>query len=211
MPTLAQRQDGCFIVRHFYQDFSTWQITTDGIAYLERRSVREDARFSTDQFMHLWMNGWVYTGEYSGAAPGPVVIGDRDAPQSVRDAIHDFHSALWIRDLAVAWRSTSEFVDPQLIRAIQPGVVDEHVQQLTELAFQAFCDNVNRSGMLELQTWKLRDIRTIVSGVEYTATIGARTSSTGRTRTAEWDEAWTIGPSGWKIMWERSSSAFVTG
>ena len=52
MPTLAQRQDGNYIIRHHYREFATWQITSDGVSFLRRRGVADEGSFSTDQFMH---------------------------------------------------------------------------------------------------------------------------------------------------------------
>lgn len=37
MPTLSKREDGVYIVRHFYRDFSTWQLTNEGLSYLTRQ------------------------------------------------------------------------------------------------------------------------------------------------------------------------------
>jgi len=107
MPTLARKQDGQYIVRHFYQDFATWQISPEGVSHLRRRRIEEDGHFTTEQFMHLWMNGWVYTADHPGPAPGPFCVGDRDVPQDLRDAIHEFHSTIRNGQFAEAWRFVS--------------------------------------------------------------------------------------------------------
>ena len=72
MPTLSKREDGVCIVRHFYRDFSTWQLTNEGLSYLTRRGVKEDDHFSTEWFMHLWTNGVC-------AHPKPCRIGARSS------------------------------------------------------------------------------------------------------------------------------------
>jgi hypothetical protein len=61
LPTLDQRADGCFIVKHFYHDNQTWQIDADGVRYLNNLGIRTGDSFSTDLFMQLVASGIVYT------------------------------------------------------------------------------------------------------------------------------------------------------
>jgi hypothetical protein len=62
MPTLNQRIDGCYYVRHFYRDHSTWQVDADGVRYLRDRRIRTGDWFATDVFMEMWARSLVYTG-----------------------------------------------------------------------------------------------------------------------------------------------------
>src|SRR5687768_14836019 len=132
MPTLVRRADSQYIVRHLHQDVAVWRIVADGVSYLRRRRIEQDGHFTTEQFMHLWMNGWVYTGEQPGPAPGPLCIGDRHVAQDLRDAIHDFHSALGNGQLAVAWRFVS------MMHALESRIPKDMLDIIDAQQFEVF-------------------------------------------------------------------------
>ena len=198
MPTLVRRQDGQYIVRHFYQDFATWQLSSEGVSHLRRRRVEEDGHFTTDQFMHLWMNGWVYTGDRPVHAPGPVSVGDRDVPQGLRDAIHGFHSAIRNGQFAEAWRFMS--ATRILESLIAKDVLDVLDAQQFEV-FQSMMTGVNR----RLDSWRCVDIRTVIGSIEYIATIEFKEADEqgggGRGR-IELNEQWLHAPSAWTVKWD---------
>lgn len=62
MPTLMEKKDGLYYVRHYYQQHSTWQIDFDGVSFLEKHGVHPGEQFGTTLFMELWEKGMVYTG-----------------------------------------------------------------------------------------------------------------------------------------------------
>ena len=199
MPTLARRQDGQYTVRHFYQDFATWQIVPDGVSYLRRRRIEQDGHFTTEQFMHLWMNGWVYTGDHSGPPPGPLCVGDRDAPQDLRDAIQEFHSTLRNGQLAAAWRFVSTMRSPEsLIPKDMLDIIDE--QQ-----FDVFQKKMTSAHRPRVNPWRLLDIRTVISSVEYIATIEIKEGLEHEgivQLPVELNETWVHTPSGWSVKWD---------
>lgn len=107
MPTLARRQDGCYIVRRSHDDeFSTWQVTADGVLFLQRRGVMEGGTFSIWLFVQLKVKNWVYTGDRP-ASPPPTLsdIEDHELPPELVGAIRDFHTALRTGDTtrATTW------------------------------------------------------------------------------------------------------------
>lgn len=198
MPTLVRKQDGQYIVRHFYQDFATWQISPEGVSHLRRRRVEEDGHFTTDQFMHLWMNGWVYTGDRPGLAPGPLCVGDRDVPQALRDAIREFHSAIRNGQFAEAWRFVS--TTRSLESLIATNVLDVIDAQQCEV-FQKTMTDANR----RLHSWLCVDIRTVISSIEYVATIEfkqAEEQGGVAKRPLELNEQWVHTPSAWTVKWD---------
>jgi hypothetical protein len=86
MPTLMEKKDGLYYVRHYYQQHSTWQIDSDGVSFLEKHGVHPGEQFSTTLFMELWGKGMVYTGtrrpvqrvgEGGTRSPDDVVLHDR--------------------------------------------------------------------------------------------------------------------------------------
>jgi hypothetical protein len=199
MPTLLRRQDSQYIVRHFYLDFATWQISPDGVSYLRRRRIEQDGRFTTDQFMHLWMNGWVYTGDHPGAAPGPSCVGDRDVPQDLRDAIHEFHSTLANGQCAAAWRFVSA------TRTVGSLIPKDMLHVFDAQQFKVFQEKVTGALRSRFHSWLCLDIRTVISGIEYVATIeideDVDHAGIGR-RPVELNEHWVQTPSGWNVKWD---------
>lgn len=131
MPTLECRRDGCYFIRHFYREFSTWQVTAEGVRYLQRRGVPEGGYFPTDDFMHLLRNRWVSIGEHP-LELGHSGIGDLMDPRNLRDAVHQFHTALkkgdrlaasqfivddlsdetWSKSLLTSWKPEDSFTCP---------------------------------------------------------------------------------------------------
>jgi len=200
MPTLARKPDGQYIVRHFYLDFATWQISPEGVSHLRRRRVEEDGHFTTEQFMHLWTNGWVYTGDHPGPAPGPLCVGDRDVPQDLRDAIHEFHSTIRNGQFAEAWR----FVTTTRTRE---SVIPKDVLDIIDAQqFEAFQKKMAGADRPRLHSWFCVDIRTVISSIEYIATIefkqAAEQQGLATLRPVELNETWAYTISAWKVKWD---------
>jgi len=149
MPTLVRKQDGQYIVRHFYQDFATWQISPEGVSHLRRRRIEEDGHFTTEQFMHLWMNGWVYTGDHPGPAPGPFCVGDREVPQDLRDAIHEFHSTIRNGQFAEAWRFVST------TRILESLIPKDVLDIIDAKQFEVFQKKMTGANGPRLHSWAL--------------------------------------------------------
>src|SRR2546423_14313721 len=63
MPTLRQRQDGCYYVTHRYMDFQTWQIDRDGVVFLKKHGIEASDSFSTGLFMQMWESQLLYVGD----------------------------------------------------------------------------------------------------------------------------------------------------
>lgn len=199
MPTLARKQDGQYIVRHFYQDFATWQISSEGVSHLRRRRIEEDGHFTTEQFMHLWMNGWVYTGDHPGPAPGPFCVGDRDVPQDLRDAIHEFHSTIRNGQFAEAWRFVST------TRILESLIPKDVLDTIDAQQFEVFQKKMTGANGPRLHSWLCLDIRTVISSIEYIATIDFREiheqGGIAR-RPVELNEQWVHPSSAWTVKWD---------
>ena len=196
MPTLARRQDGRYIVRHFYQDVATWQIEPDGVSYLRRRRIEQDDHFTTEQFMHLWMNGWVYTGDHPGLPPGPLCVGDRDVPQDLLDAINEFHSSLRNGQLAAAWRFVST------MHSLGSAIPKDMLDIIDAQQFEVFQEKMTGAHRPRLHSWRLLDIRTAISGIMYIATIEIKEGLEygGIVQLpVEWNQTWVPTPSGWSV------------
>jgi hypothetical protein len=199
MPTLVRRQDSQYIVRHFYQDFATWQISPDGVSYLRRRRIEQDGHFTTEQFMHLWMNGWVYTDDHPGPAPGPLCVGDRDVPQDLRDAIHEFHSTLANGQVAAAWGFVST------MRTVENPAHKDMLDIIDAQQFEVFQEKMIGAFRSQLHSWLCVDIRTVITSIEYIATIEIKEGvEHGRIvrRPVELNEQWVHTPSGWNVKWD---------
>ena len=199
MPTLARREDSQYIVRHFHQDFATWQISPDGVSYLRRRRIQQGDQFTTEQFIHLWMNGWVYTGDEPGRAPGPLCVGDRDVPQSLRDAIHEFHSTLSNGQVAAAWRFVST------MRTLKNPAHKDMLDTIDAQQFEVFQEKMTAALRPPVHSWHCVDIRTVISSNEYVATIEIKESVEHggiARRPAELNEQWIRTPSGWNVKWD---------
>jgi len=63
MPTLRQRNDGCFIIRHHFEGHTTWQIDRDGKEYLDDYNIKVDDYFHPDYFNEMWRKKLVYFGD----------------------------------------------------------------------------------------------------------------------------------------------------
>ena len=70
VPTLREKKDGLYCVRHYYQQHSTWQIDFDGVSFLAKHGVHPGDQFGTTLFMELWAKGMVYTGTRPPFRPG---------------------------------------------------------------------------------------------------------------------------------------------
>lgn len=189
MPTLARRQDGCYIVRHFHGQFMTWQITADGVMYLQRRGVNEGGSFSTERFMQLWMNGWVYTGDHPGLQPIRPV-GDPDVPSELRQAIQSFHVALRNGDETAAkaymWKPEDISDAPEPVEA----------QRSAEQP--------------RIHSWRLRDVHIwrldgVLPNVDTIATVsvGIRPLRSDALPGSlnDFDEYWLKMPLAWLVLW----------
>lgn len=62
MPTLRQRNDGCYYIHHYYKGSNTWQIDREGFLYLKNERINVDDDFPTDLFMEMWEKRLVYIG-----------------------------------------------------------------------------------------------------------------------------------------------------
>ena len=61
-------------------------------------------------------------------------------------------------------------------------------------------------------SWQLRDIRTVVSGFEYVATITIRAgAAVGGDAGTDCDEIWSNGPSGWSVNSDRLAELIMAG
>jgi hypothetical protein len=180
MPTLRKAHDGHYFVLHHYQDTHTWQVNADGVSFLRRRGIDEDGQFSTDRFMHLWKNGWVWVGDQPGPPPGPVVIGDSDVPVLLREAIQDFHASVWQGNLRAAWRFGGKTRGIQdLVRAMSPDskAAGELLHKLEEADFDQFSAKLCAPSGIRFTSWQLVDIRTVVPRLEYVVTIAVRSGA----------------------------------
>jgi hypothetical protein len=68
MPTLNQREDGVYFIRHRYLDFNTWQIDRDGLERLRDKhevglSGPFPKKFKMPTFFDLHRNRLIYYGE----------------------------------------------------------------------------------------------------------------------------------------------------
>jgi hypothetical protein len=104
MPRLVQKNDGLYIVRHFYQQNATWQIDADGVLFLKGRGVRAGELFETDLFMEMWMRGMVYTGTRRRTPAGEPRHGP-PSPDDValRERAATLYRALYHRNLEEAY------------------------------------------------------------------------------------------------------------
>jgi hypothetical protein len=135
-----------------------------------------------------------------------VVIGDIDVPVSLRQAIQEFHAAVWNGDLRVAWRFGSKIrgAHDQLVRALMPDsdAATEALRRLEEADFGQFSAKLrNASG--GFTSWQLRDIRTNLKGFEYVATIAVRTGTDGSGEGVDCDEVWSDPSNGWSVNYDR--------
>ena len=65
MPTLVPRSDGAYVVLHSYRgQYQTWQITGEGVRFLQRYGVRDHDSFDLELFGMLHAFGMVYTGTH---------------------------------------------------------------------------------------------------------------------------------------------------
>jgi hypothetical protein len=149
--------------------------------------------------MHLWMNGWVYTVDHPGPAPGPLCVGDRDVPQDLRGAIHEFHSTLSNGQFAVAWRFVST------TRTLESLIPKEMLDMIDAQQFEVFKAKMTGTDRPRLHSWLCLDIRTVISSIEYIASIeikeGLEHGGIAR-RPVELTEQWVYAPSGWSLKWD---------
>lgn len=149
------------------------------------------------------MNGEVFTGIRETGAPGPVVIGDRSAPMSLREAIQDFHTSLWRGDTKDAWRFGATPGAIEVIRAIVPSAVDaDYVARLVDEArFREFSEALAHSGLLFAQSWRLLDIVEDLASLRYCVFVGVQPK--GTSGASEVAEEWRQGSEGWRLDWKQ--------
>jgi hypothetical protein len=107
MPTLVQKSDGNYFIRHYYNQHSTWQVLGTGVHFLKRRGVAIGQQFSTTLFMQMWTRGLIYHGDVAlveqAEAPCP-------APE-LRERVRRLHAALRSGNAELARRLTvSDYV-----------------------------------------------------------------------------------------------------
>lgn len=176
MPTLKRRQDGCYIVRHCRgEESSTWQVTAEGVLFLQRRRVTEGAALSVGLLTLLRTNNWVYTGDRPRPQAPERQVEEGDLPPAeLCDAIRRFHAALRCGDASSAKALTWT---PDAGEDCDPPRENEHRESV------------------QIESWKRRDCslsqlntesRDALGGVEYvaTVTIGFRLRGPGLADTA---------------------------
>jgi hypothetical protein len=101
MPPLQRKVDGGFFTRHFHKDNNNWQISAEGIRYLERRGIELCERLPTETFMGLWMRGLIYYGNKSPNSP----VQPTETPEMValRERFAEFHRFLHAARADSAW------------------------------------------------------------------------------------------------------------
>jgi len=111
MPRLVETKVGHYIVRHYYKQYSTWQIEGDGVQFLKRRGVSLGDMFTTGLFMQLEQLGMVYVGKRP-----PIRVDQRlketlsPYDRALHERAHAFYQALYVSNLDDAYK----FLLPQL-------------------------------------------------------------------------------------------------
>ncbi len=187
MPTLARANDGHYFVRHYYRGHKTWQITAHGVLHLKRRGIEERDRFLTEQFMDLWVNAWVYTGSKPERRVWPPVVGDRNVPTVLRDAIANFDAALRNGEATTAW----QFV-------LKPEGADAASEAIL---FDRFRRSITGR---PLRSWMRADIRTSSPDFHWIATMALKIGQTNEsTVPLDLDEHWVRTEFGFCVLDER--------
>lgn len=181
MPTLAQARDGHYFVRHRYRRHATWQITARGVQHLRRRGIEQDHRFSTDHFMSLWRNAWIYTGRGAKRRCWPAVVGDPGVPEALRDAIANFFTALKKRD----WEAAEQFV---VLTAID-GTGEAERRECFRRYVSA----------QPIYSWQFIDLRTLDTN-QWASTVSVRIGQSREGAVmSERDQRWTHTESGYRL------------
>lgn len=139
MPTLQLRADGCFYIRHFYRDHSTWQVLGEGVRYLERRGFIEGQRFSTDVFMDLYMRGLVYHGEVPTQARPQAEPRDTHQAAALRSVVREFHQFVHAGAADQAWAAVYQRTQDPEMRSM-------------------FCSEVQGLAGNKLSSWTIKDL-----------------------------------------------------
>lgn len=163
MPTLNRRSDGGYFVRHFYRDHSTWQITGEGVRYLERRRILEDMKFSTDLFVDLWVRRHVFYGQDT--PPAPVAVPDSALEAEVRERARALHTALRAGAVDSALAFVSPFAEDLRLR------LERDAARLTG------------------QKWIIVDVRTMDLSAGLSASFGSRHAAFVNVRIGEEKES----------------------
>jgi hypothetical protein len=124
MPTLERRNDGCYYVRHFFREHSTWQVLGEGVHSLGNRGVKEGSWLSTNLFMELWTRRLVYHGNSLPTGPLPDSR-DAAAVTGLRKRAADFYRLVYSGQVQTAWEMVRD---------------DEHTDAVPE----SFTSDVNR-------------------------------------------------------------------
>lgn len=189
MPTLARRQDGCYIVRGFHGGFLTWQIAAEGVLYLRRKGVNAEDPFSDEIFFHLMNSGWVHTGDQPNPQPLPPLGWDHNLPSDLSVAVRDFHVALRNSDASAAdaltWR---------------PVLNDDGVQS-ADVETSTKYSRIDQWRPLEGKPWKLPSEDRAAFGAEDFATVTVRIWSPELSSPVDHREYWYKARSGWRVVW----------
>jgi hypothetical protein len=191
MPTLNRRLDGLFFVRHFYGEHHTWQVTSEGVRYLEFRGVGEGVHFTTTLFMEMVVQGLVYTGQ----RPKPGFSGGiRSAhlPDAMFPIVSSFHQALRQGD-----------VREVTARLWLPPAGQEGRAPVIKLVGDELSDRARLPS-----SWKLKDSLTYdLPASEQSSHGGADLLTIVRVRltiqesAVEVTEYWLRADSGWHVCW----------
>jgi hypothetical protein len=189
MPTLQRRQDGAYFIRNYYHDYHTWQVVADGVRFLELRGATEGAFFSTDLFMQLYMNGWVFTGNGPRLKMRSPVVSAL-VPPALAERLQRFHQLLF--------KGQVDHIIPMLWWG--PAVEDVPAAEAGVRQFFGL-------SKIEVKSWKLRDAvvhrlpEDLQSSVGGTSLAVVRAGLTVGATAIEATEHWFGAGDQWHVAW----------